>query len=148
MFLRTLDQMGDWWIGTLVGRSLAWFQFSAPWYVVLSFLLVLLLAIPKSAESDIEIAPMQKVVFVCIFAIGAFLVILSMYFAFTFNTETVIDGVQGRYFLPLLPVLLLAFRNKIIVTNKDYSRALLYAMAILNVAYVTRIYVMALVGGV
>ena len=132
----------------MVGRALAWFQFAAPWYVALSFLLVLLLAIPKPAESDIEIVPMQKTVFVCIFAIGAFLVILSMYFAFTFNTETVIDGVQGRYFLPLLPVLLLAFRNKIIVTNKDYSRALLYTMAVLNVAYVVRIYVMALAGGV
>lgn len=148
MFLRTLNQMGDWWIGTLVGRSLAWFQFSAPWYVALSFLLVLLLAIPRPVESDVDITSVQKAVFVCVFAIGAFLVILSMYFAFTFNTEAVIDGVQGRYFLPLLPVLLLVFRNGVIVTNKDYSRALLYTMAVLNVAYVVRIYVMALAGGV
>ena len=140
--------MGDWWIGTLVGRSLAWFQFSAPWYVALSFLLVLLLAIPRPAESDVDITSVQKAVFVCVFAIGAFLVILSMYFAFTFNTEAVIDGVQGRYFLPLLPILLLVFRNGVIVTNKDYGRALLYTMAVLNVAYVVRIYVMALAGGV
>ncbi len=90
----------------------------------------------------------QKAVFVCVFAIGAFIVILSMYFAFTFNTEAVIDGVQGRYFLPLLPILLLVFRNGVIVTNIDYGRALLYTMAVLNVAYVVRIYVMALAGGV
>ena len=148
VFLRTLDLNGDWWIGTMVGRALAWFQFAAPWYVALSFWLVLLLAIPRPADSDIDITPMQKTVFVCIFVIGAFLVILSMYFAFTFNTEAAIDGVQGRYFLPLLPVLLLVFRNKVIVTTKDYSRALLYTMAVLNVAYFTRIYVMALAGGV
>ena len=147
MFLRTLDQKVDWWIETLAGSSLAWFQFEVPWYVALSFWFVLLLAIPKPSESDLEITLTQKMAFACIFGLGAFFVILSMCLAFTFNNEMLIDGVQGRYFLPLLPIFLLAFRNKTIVANKDYSRALLYTIAVLNVAYVTRIYAMALAGG-
>ena len=43
-----------------------------------------------------------------------------------------IEGVQGRYFLPFLPVLLLALKNRTVVLTKDKNRSILYLMCCLN----------------
>lgn len=140
LLIRTIHVSGGFYIGSMIGSSLGWLQITGPWYVILAFLLLLLLAMPKSVMSDLQIKGTQKTVFACIFVIGAFLVCLSMYLAWTFNTESVIQGVQGRYFIPLLPLLLLVFRSDVLVATKDYSWTLLYAAGLLNVAYVTWLY--------
>lgn len=140
LFIRTVRLLGDFYIGSMIGNSLGWFQIGSPWYITLVFIILLLLAIPKPTESELRIKNMQRVVFVCIFAVGAFSVCLSMYLGWTFNTETIIQGVQGRYFIPLLPILLLAFRGQTLVVTKDYSSTLVFAVSLFNVAYITWIY--------
>lgn len=57
---------------------------------------------------------------------------LSMLIAWTPLSSRVILGVQGRYFLPFLPVLLLAFKNHTVVLTKDKNRSILYLMCCLN----------------
>ena len=47
------------------------------------------------------------------------LTMLSMLIAWTPVSSRVILGVQGRYFLPFLPVLLLALKNRTVVLTKD-----------------------------
>ncbi|RHS91112.1 DUF2142 domain-containing protein [Clostridium sp. AM42-4] len=60
------------------------------------------------------------------------LTMLSMLIAWTPLSSRVILGVQGRYFLPFLPVLLLAFKNHTVVLTKDKNRSILYLMCCLN----------------
>ena len=56
----------------------------------------------------------------------------SMLIAWTPISSRVINGVQGRYFLPFLPVLLLACKNDFVVLTKDRNRSILYLMCCLN----------------
>ena len=60
------------------------------------------------------------------------LTMLSMLIAWTPVSSRVILGVQGRYFLPFLPVLLLALKNRTVVLTKDKNRSILYLMCCLN----------------
>ena len=60
------------------------------------------------------------------------LTMLSMLIAWTPLSSRVILGVQGRYFLPFLPVLLLALKNHTVVLTKDKNRSILYLMCCLN----------------
>jgi hypothetical protein len=50
-----------------------------------------------------------RIVLVSLFALGYLLTIISLYIAFTPVKSLVVAGVQGRYFTPVMPLLLLAF---------------------------------------
>ncbi len=64
----------------------------------------------------------------------------SMLLAWTPVGSQVISGVQGRYFLPFLPVFLMSLKNDRIVLTGDGNRGILYAMCCVNVYVVLRIY--------
>ncbi len=56
----------------------------------------------------------------------------SMLIAWTPISSPYIQGVQGRYFLPFLPVLLLACKNDRLVLTKSGNRSILYLMYCAN----------------
>lgn len=59
-------------------------------------------------------------------------VLLSMLITYTPVSSKIISGVQGRYFLPVLPVLLIIMKNNRIVLTGNYDRTLLYLMCCAN----------------
>jgi uncharacterized membrane protein len=62
--------------------------------------------------SDGRPAPSQRVLATAIFLAGLFGIIFSLYAAWTPVGASRVEGVQGRYFIPLLPLLFLAFANR------------------------------------
>ena len=60
------------------------------------------------------------------FFVGFLLTIMTMFVAWTPFGNRVVEGVQGRYFLPFLPLVLLLFRGKGIVVHKNVPQILLY----------------------
>lgn len=64
--------------------------------------------------------------FLCLLCAGA--TCASMLLAWTPISSRTISGVQGRYFLPFLPVLLMTWKNDLVVLTKDPSRTILYLM--------------------
>ena len=50
--------------------------------------------------------------------------------------EQVIAGVQGRYFLPVVPMIILLFRTKYIVVDEKFDRVIMMSTAILEIATV------------
>ena len=56
----------------------------------------------------------------------------SMLLAWTPVSSKIINGVQGRYFLPFLPVFLMACKNDWLILTKDRNRSILYLMFCAN----------------
>ena len=54
-------------------------------------------------------------------------------FTWTAKGSTVIQGVQGRYFLPVLPVLLLCLRNSTLTYKRNMERPILFSAYAINV---------------
>lgn len=147
MFIRTLNVNGDFYINSMVGGTLGWFQESinAPLYITVAFLIILIASIPKTENTEINPTMIQRISYASIGLICVIGIFLSMYLGWTFNTENIILGVQGRYFLPLLPLFLLAFQGSTIITTRTVAMPLIYSIALLNVIYTCRVYAMALV---
>lgn len=99
--------------------------------VVLCSLCLLELAFRKPGET-LCISGKQRVWIGVVCAGCALATMVSMLIAWTPMSAKVIQGVQGRYFLPFLPVLLLALKNNTVVLTKERNRSILYLMCCLN----------------
>ena len=64
----------------------------------------------------------------------------SMLVAWTPVTSLVINGVQGRYFIPFLPVVLMTVKNGWIVCKTNWDREILYLLLCADIFAVLRLF--------
>ena len=146
MFFRTLYINGDFYLQSFIGGSLGWFQpeLAAPWYVLFCFAGLLVLSIIRFPQKeDVEIPGKHKFVYSLIAGFGFLGIMASMLVGWTFTNEEIIQGVQGRYLIPLLPLLAVAFQNKTIIATKDLTALLVFGMLVLNSMYLVRLFAVA-----
>lgn len=134
MLYNTIATMGEQYHLTMIGASLGNLDpvLSVPYIaVVLLTGCLILLALKKPGETaEIRGGRRLWVFVVCLGCLGA--VLVSMLIAWTPLSSPYIQGVQGRYFLPFLPVLLMACKNDGLVLTKDRNRSILYLMYCVN----------------
>ena len=53
---------------------------------------------------------------------------------------THVFGIQGRYFLPVLPLLLVAFENRLLILRKEINGCLVFCMAATNIAVLLNVF--------
>lgn len=138
---KTMVDQGSFYLVTLLGGSLTWFQqnLEAPAYLVLAMFIILAVSWVRPA-SEKQSPLRHRALFAVIVALGFFAVLLSMCVGWTFTTEDVIQGVQGRYFIPFLPLVGWSFvRGGNLVAQRSPARATLVAMVLVNVLNLMRI---------
>lgn len=135
MFLRTMFNNLDIYLGQILGYRTAWSNKPIQLVVLLPFLILLIFAVIKSERDDLIVEFSQKAGMLGILIAelvgmqAIFLMETSIY------SETII-GFQGRYFVPFLPYILLLFRKEGIVfkEKKEYLYPL-YSMGQLFYLY-------------
>ena len=142
LFFRTLLHRGTNYIFQMMGGSFGWFQIYV-WtpIVVLLFLLVLVSAIRREKEPCFTLKKRILILIPCV-AIGL-LIFAAMLIYETGQKASVIEGVQGRYFLPvLLPVLVsLGFWKKPILPKEvKEEHFLLVAAGLLYITILDYLY--------
>jgi len=75
--------------------------------------------------------------------ISFFGILFAMLLAWTSHDALWIEGVQGRYFLPLLPVFLFGLQNKTVQSEFPFKRLVPYGFVILNLCVGIRIFALA-----
>lgn len=142
MFYQTLLWQAEHYHLTMIGACLGNLDvvLDVPYIVVVMFTVGLLcLAMKKPGESQRMSAGERVWIAVvcggCVMASMA-----SMLIAWTPLSSPVISGVQGRYFLPFLPALLMAFKNDFIILTKNRNRSILYLMCCANGYVILRLY--------
>lgn len=125
MVFNTYFEQGSYYLGTIVGQSLGWFQVNISWVVIVGLLLVLFMTTFSSAQESECMSIKERVVVMILSLIMIGGTVMGMWLNFTPDFCTYIAGVQGRYFLPFLPLLVLAVKNKTIYIRKkmDYGLA-------------------------
>ena len=146
-FIRTMDVLGDYYLQTLVGGSLGWLQenIRVPMHYVFVYLVLLLLTFSRSGEEQESISINNRVVFLGVAGVCWVGAMLSMYFGHTFNTENIVMGVQGRYLLPVAPLLFLGARNNKIMYSGALERWAVAGTLAMNVLLLARTFCFALV---
>ncbi|WP_225748878.1 DUF2142 domain-containing protein [Paraeggerthella sp. Marseille-Q4926] len=145
LYLRTFDAMGPFYLDTLVGGSLGWFQpeIHAPLFITLPLFFALLVSAQRSEDDRALVPGVHRVVFAVLAIAGWLAVMLSMTVGWTFVSERVIQGVQGRYFLPLLPMALVAARSRHVSIDVPTGFLFVYGLLALNIAYMARVFSIA-----
>lgn len=102
MFLRTLTQMADYYFLTLFGQKLGWLRIEIPGLCAVVCFVLFLIAL-HLRDDDSRKLPRGAGIFAAVLAAGVILaVFLGMTLSSTEAGSTVIEGIQGRYFLPLI----------------------------------------------
>ena len=148
VFLRTLYENADTYFFTTVGGALASMNGNifAKNVQVFAYALLLGLATIPSVDDNGTLKRRERLVSLGIFVMVAVATMLALMVSWTFVTEDVISGVQGRYFLPVLPLLLFALRNNCIVSKVKSAPLFVMALGGLNLLYLAQIYYSALGG--
>ncbi len=142
MFYNTLVHQTDEYHLTMIGERLGNLDpvLNVPYPVVLFFTAALIgLALKTPGDRQVLTGGRRIWVFALCAACGA-AAMLSMLIACTPRSSNVIEGVQGRYFLPFLPAFLLACKNDWLVLTKNRNRSILYLMYCANLYVLLRIF--------
>ena len=134
MFYQTVLWQAEYYHMTMIGAYLGNLDtvLDVPYLVVVMFTVGLLcLAAKKPGEKQMMTAK-DRVWVAALCTLCTLAAMGSMLIAWTPLSSPVISGVQGRYFLPFLPVLLMAFKNDLIVLTKNGNRSILYLMCCAN----------------
>lgn len=141
VFWNSLVELGKDYLGTMIGRYLCtYFDIRIAYWILWGFLLILILAALRSQKEENVFSAGQRGLFVLIFAGTAGAACLSMLLAYTSVYSPVLQGVQGRYFLPALPVLLLIFRVRKPVFKEAYNGILVWAMGLLQILTLSTVF--------
>lgn len=142
VFYDTLLLQADEYHLTMIGARLGNLDeiLNVPYLLVMILTVCLVfLALRKPGESLILVGGKRIWIFaVCVLCAGV--TMLSMLIAWTPLSSQVILGVQGRYFLPFLPILLMACKNDAVVLTKNRNRSILYLMFCVNCYVLLRLF--------
>lgn len=133
LVIRSVVEHGDHYVKTLVGGTLSYFdpgvQIAWTWVAALLILLVL-----AWLQPGFELPVWAKMVCLLIGLACCGLAVLGCV-SWTPTYYTTIYGLQGRYFLPVLSLLLLA-RPRRLLLQTDFTRGLVYAVTLVDILVV------------
>jgi uncharacterized membrane protein len=123
----TLSDKTAFYLESIVGQKMGWVEIEISSLIPIFFLLLLVLSVLKTREEPLYVKTGQKwwVAFVCLACVG--IILAGMLLTWTPKDYISIEGVQGRYFIPLLPALSLLGRNGRLMYEKSIDRGLMYA---------------------
>lgn len=142
MFYNTLVWNGGELFSGMIGGSLGNMDpvLNTPYLVVLVLAVLLLMLASRKPGESLHITGGQRIWVwaICLICLGALM--FSMLLAWTPVSASFIQGVQGRYLLPLLPIFALSLKNDRLVRTDCDDRKLLFAMVCLDVYVILRIF--------
>lgn len=133
----TLFDRTDFYVQSLVGQQLGWVEILLSNLVVIVFILLIAFSLfrVRGEKQYLTVGNKWWIVFVCAVSFG--LIMVGMLTQWTPITGTYVEGVQGRYFLPFLFILVLVGRNSKIFHDKNIDRGLIMAACITQVFALT-----------
>lgn len=139
MVFNTLYLQGEIYLQTMFGGLLGWLQVEVDWPILIGFLLVLILATVPAADEDGFFSWKQRALLILLCGIMFGGILVALWLDWTPMGSESIQGVQGRYFLPFLPMFVLALRGRGLVLRKKIDYELCFAVFLLNLWAVSQI---------
>ena len=130
LLVRSAVENGDHYLRTLVGGSLSYYTLDLAWgWVVLLYLLLVFAALP--VQGGICLPAGKGRMWCVLAALGCCLLAVAGCLLWTPTHYETLYGLQGRYFLPVLPLLLLVCLPRRLAHIPDEERASGQLMAVL-----------------
>ncbi|MBO4467960.1 MAG: DUF2142 domain-containing protein [Clostridia bacterium] len=132
ILINTVYVSTDFYIKSLVAYF-GFFQIEMPWYLALAMLTILLIAFQRREDEPTALKPLPRVYAFVLFAIVFVAVEIILLIDHTTLGAGAVMGIQGRYFIPALPLLYLFIRNNTLTLKKNMDNQLIFAASGVNV---------------
>lgn len=113
---------------------------NTPAAVILALTAILVILALKKPEETVQMKAGDRIWIGCLAVLVLGALMFSMLLAWTPRSASMIEGVQGRYLLPVLPALLLTIKNNRVVRTGNDDRGLLYGIMAMDVYVAVRIF--------
>lgn len=146
ILLRTIFVDGSGYIQHIFGGIYSWFSLALPWTLVIAFIIVVLLSLLIKDDERLYLDIRAKICMGILIFIMAGSTVMGLWISWTPKDSATIQGIQGRYFMPILPLALLLFRNKMIVLKRKMDDKLVLGFCILQFLTTFMIFTTAIAG--
>lgn len=140
----TLMYQGEYYHETMIGAYLGNVSESldVPYFIIMILSAGLLMLPLSASEQEKMLKGKDKLIILIVGVIIAGLLLGSMMISWTPLSSPVILGVQGRYFLPLLPAALMLITNRKVALTKDVGSYVIFFMVCCDAFALYRLYAM------
>lgn len=138
VFVNTITRDISYYVETLIGQHLGWLDIGIESIIILGFIILLLLSVLQK-EKELRIGASEKYVMAGVIVVVFIMVLFSLLMAETYVGSETVLGVQGRYFLPVLPLILFLMQNKRIVLKENITSFIICGGLFLNISTVINI---------
>lgn len=132
VFQSTLHNSAISWLFGSIGSVLSGMSLSVPSWIILLYVLVISLSVFRGKEKVSTFSPFTRIIL--FFGVLSYIVVVmvSMYLSFTPYGSDVVAGIQGRYFIPILPLLFICLENDVLIMHKNIDNNLVMVFAFLQ----------------
>lgn len=127
------------WLTQAVRQSLSTCNLEIPTWIVPVMLVILVLSAQNVEGREAELPRGMRAVLAGICALVVLAFMMTMFLTWISTRDKIVHGVQGRYFTPVIPLLLVALNNRTVVLKKDISRGLCMLTVLLSARVVLAI---------
>ncbi|MBR1376734.1 MAG: DUF2142 domain-containing protein [Bacilli bacterium] len=139
LVLTTLYVHLPFYVTTFAGNSLGWFSIGVPIYVTIAYYVLLFLSIFMDKEKY-EIQLKDKIIILLIWLLNVAVIFGGLYISWGYARDIIVEGVQGRYFIPInLLILLIIYNKKSILSFKNNTLIISLLMLLINLLTIGRI---------
>ncbi len=132
MIGNTLFGKIDFYLFSMVGSGLGWLDIEISKIIIIMFLVLVILASIKRKDDKIFILKKDKYMIGSMCLLSAIFVVGGMLLSWTTIYDIAIEGVQGRYFIPIIFFVIILLRNNIIEIKRNIDRELIYFSLLLQ----------------
>lgn len=133
LYVNTFIQSGNYYINTAIGSSLGWLILNMPNWIII-FWKGLLITSSIAEKSSKEVFTYKHKLLYFLISLAVILVVmLAMALAWTPRNYKVIQGVQGRYFIPIIFLLLIILQNSKIYLKENLTKIIIVMTLIMSI---------------
>jgi uncharacterized membrane protein len=133
MLILTMWRNVDFYLLSMIGNDLGWFDTPILLFTIFVFVIFFVLGTFREKEEFIKVTIKKKVIFASLLILSAGMAFGVMLLVWTPITFGIILGVQGRYFIPLIPLLIGVCQTDAIALKRNYNKELLLGLFLLQV---------------
>lgn len=131
-FFRTIERKTSDYFFQMMGSSLGWLDTFVPQLIAVISIIFILISTLRRKSDTLSIPTSMKYASIATF-LGISAIIFSVLFLdWTSIGDSLIQGMQGRYFLPILPMIYIIAQNRNITIQKEIDHYLILFSTYLN----------------
>jgi uncharacterized membrane protein len=141
VYYETLVTQFDYYQATMLGAFLGNLDpsLTVPYFCLFLLWGVLFIVSVRREGETVPVKKGQKLWILVLIFLSIVLVLTSMFLGWTPRGYTYITGIQGRYFLPLLPFLLILLFDRNLTIGKDFRKGAFYVECFISIYSLIRI---------